>query len=168
MKDKLVTLSSFTFTTHSADETVLLGRALGSLLRPGDVVAYRGTLGAGKTTMTKGIALALHIADTVTSPTFCLVSEYSGTMPLYHIDAYRLSSGEDFEDIGSDDLLYGHGVCVIEWSENVIDAIPSNAIQITITPTDNGYRNIEIKGWPYGKIEWKPSPPSSITLEAST
>lgn len=147
-------LSVITFTTHSADETVSLGCALGAMLCPGDVIAYRGTLGAGKTTMTKGIALALHIAETITSPTFCLVSEYSGTMPLYHIDAYRLASSDDFESIGADDMLYGHGVCVVEWSENVADALPSRTIWITLTPAGGSCRTVEITGWPYGKIEW--------------
>lgn len=142
------------FTTHDASETVSLGRAIGSMLKIGDVIAFRGTLGAGKTTMTKGIAQSLGVTETVTSPTFCLVSEYTGRVMLYHIDAYRLHGTDDFEGIGADEMLYGHGVCVVEWSENVLDAIPDNAIQITITPISDGCRTVEVKGWPYGKIDF--------------
>lgn len=145
---------ALTFTTKSAAETVCLGRAVGALLQKGDVIAFCGTLGAGKTTMTKGIAKALGVEDTVTSPTFCLVSEYSGAMPFYHIDAYRLRGEDDFESIGADDMLYGHGVCAVEWSENVCAALPSRAIQITITAHPNGYRTVEILNWPYGKIDY--------------
>lgn len=150
-----MTSGALTFTTNSAAETVSLGRAVGAMLCSGDVIAFRGTLGAGKTTMTKGIAQALGIADTVTSPTFCLVSEYIGTMPLYHIDAYRLGGADDFEGIGADDMLYGHGVCAVEWSENVDGALPPDAIQITITPSPNGHRTIEILNWPHGNIHWQ-------------
>ena len=86
-----------TFTTHSADETIALGEKIGSLLKKGDVIAMQGTLAAGKTTITKGIAQALGINDTITSPTFCLISEYEGKkLPLYHMDVYRLDSEEDF------------------------------------------------------------------------
>lgn len=149
------------FTTKNADETVSLGCAVGAMLHAGDIIAFRGTLGAGKTTMTKGIAQSLGILDTVTSPTFCLVSEYSGTMPLYHIDAYRLGGADDFESIGADDMLYGHGICVIEWSENVAQALPANAIQITLTPNGNS-RTVKIALWPYGKINWPPSKEASL------
>ena len=79
-----------TFITHSADETIELGRQIGLKLKKGDIIAMQGTLAAGKTTITKGIAQALEISDTITSPTFCLISEYSGKMPLYHMDVYRL------------------------------------------------------------------------------
>lgn len=134
-----------------------LGCAIGSVLRGGDVIAFRGTLGTGKTTMTKGIAQALGVVETVTSPTFCLVSEYSGRMMLYHIDAYRLGGADDFEGIGADDMLYGHGVCVVEWSENVASALPENTIQIEITPLPNGCRTVGISNWRYGEIDWMPN-----------
>lgn len=143
-----------TFTTRNADETISLGRAIGSMLESGDVIAFRGTLGAGKTTMTKGIAEALGVTETVTSPTFCLVSEYAGNMMLYHIDAYRLHGTDDFESIGADDMLYGSGVCAVEWSENVSEVLPDNAIQITITPISGGCRTVDVAGWPYGKIDF--------------
>lgn len=151
------------FTVDSADDTIALGRALGTMLHPGDVIAYRGTLGAGKTTMTKGIALALGVEDTVTSPTFCLVSEYDGRTctvpvvpcPLYHIDAYRLGGADDFESLGADDMLYGHGVCVVEWSENVEGALPEDAIQIEITLLAGDRRRIAVHNWKYAPIQWK-------------
>ena len=106
-----------TFTTKSAEETETLGQKIGALLKKGDILAMRGPLAAGKTTLTKGIARSLDIRDEITSPTFCLISEYSGTMPLYHMDVYRLDGAEDFINLGTDDMLYGEGVCVIEWSE---------------------------------------------------
>ena len=85
-----------TFTTSSAEETIELGKKIGKLLKKGDIIAMQGTLAAGKTTITKGIAQALGITETITSPTFCLISEYEGTMPLYHMDVYRLDGTEDF------------------------------------------------------------------------
>ena len=84
----------------------------------------RGTLAAGKTTITKGIAHALGIEETITSPTFTIVSEYEGKLHLYHIDVYRLDSSEDFVNLGSDEMLYGNGVSIIEWSEKVQSEIP--------------------------------------------
>ena len=98
-----------TFTTSSAEETITLGEKIGRLLKKGDIIAMQGTLAAGKTTITKGIAKALGITDTITSPTFCLISEYQGTMPLYHMDVYRLDGTEDFINLGTDDMLYGDG-----------------------------------------------------------
>lgn len=105
------------FVTHSEEETVLLGKKLGEKLKKSDVVALDGTLAAGKTYFTKGIALGLKIQEEITSPTFTVISEYSGRLPLYHMDIYRLAGEEDFLNIGAEDMLYGNGVCVIEWSE---------------------------------------------------
>ena len=104
-----------TFKTNTPEETIELGRKIGKLLKKGDVIAMQGTLAAGKTTITKGIAQALNIDDTITSPTFCLISEYYGKMPLYHMDVYRLEGGEDFINLGTDDMIYGEGVSIIEW-----------------------------------------------------
>lgn len=144
------------FYTNSAEETIALGKRIGSMLRSGDVIAMQGTLAAGKTTITKGIASALDIKDTVTSPTFCLVSEYEGKMPLYHIDAYRLNDAEDFINLGADEMIYGHGVTVIEWSEKVMSELPSSTIIIRIEPKDseNGStgRKITVENWPYGEL----------------
>ena len=113
----------------------------------------QGTLAAGKTTITKGIAQALGITETITSPTFCLISEYQGTMPLYHMDIYRLDGREDFINLGTDDMLYGDGVSIIEWSEKIMDELPSNTIVLKITPQDDGIRLIEIDNWNNGEIK---------------
>ena len=142
-----------TFKTSSAEETIDLGKKIGKLLKKGDIIAMQGTLAAGKTTITKGIAAALGITETITSPTFCLISEYQGTMPLYHMDVYRLDGTEDFINLGTDDMLYGDGVSIIEWSEKIMDELPSNTIVLKITPQDDGSRLIEIDNWQNGEIK---------------
>lgn len=142
-----------TFTTHSSDETIELGEKIGKLLKKGDVIAMQGTLAAGKTTITKGIAKALEINDTITSPTFCLISEYYGKMPLYHMDVYRLEGSDDFINLGTDDMIYGDGVSIIEWSEKIMDELPSKTILLRITPQDDGSRIIEIDNWKNGDIK---------------
>ena len=137
-----------TYITHSAQETVDLGEKIGSLLKSGDVIAMTGTLAAGKTTITKGVAKALGITDVVTSPTFCLISEYEGTkMPLYHMDVYRLDGPEDFINLGVEDMLDGDGVCIVEWSEKVSSELPKRTIKIEITPLEDGSRQIKIDNW---------------------
>lgn len=137
-----------TYITHSAQETVDLGEKIGSLLKSGDVIAMTGTLATGKTTITKGIAKALGITDVVTSPTFCLISEYEGTkMPLYHMDVYRLDGPEDFINLGVEDMLDGDGVCIVEWSEKVSSELPKRTIKIEITPLEDGSRQIKIDNW---------------------
>ena len=136
-----------TFITHSPEETIALGEKIGSKLVKGDVIAMQGTLAAGKTTITKGIAKALGIDETITSPTFCLISEYYGKMPLYHMDVYRLEGGEDFVNLGTDDMIYGDGVSIIEWSEKMMNELPKRTIILKITPQDDGSRKIEIDNW---------------------
>ncbi len=140
------------FRTESADETIALGRKIGERLHKGDVIAMRGTLAAGKTTITKGIAEALGISDTITSPTFCLISEYSGRLPLYHIDVYRLDGAEDFINLGVEDMIYGDGITVIEWSEKVMEELPERTIVIEITPEGGSSRLISIGNWNYGNL----------------
>ena len=135
------------FITHTPEETIELGKKIGSKLKKGDVIAMQGTLAAGKTTITKGIAQALGISDTITSPTFCLISEYYGKMPLYHMDVYRLEGGEDFVNLGTDDMIYGDGVSIIEWSEKIMDELPKHTIILKITPNEDGSRLIEISNW---------------------
>ena len=121
-----------TVITKSPEQTELLGKKLAELLRPGDVIAYYGDLGAGKTAFTSGLAAGLGIREAVTSPTYTIVNEYlSGRMPLFHFDMYRLSSSEELFDIGWEDYLARGGVCAVEWSENVADAL-TDAISITI------------------------------------
>ena len=142
-----------TFKTSSAEETIELGKKIGKLLKKGDIIAMQGTLAAGKTTITKGIAAALGITETITSPTFCIISEYQGTMPLYHMDVYRLDGTEDFINLGTDDMLYGDGVSIIEWSEKIMDELPKSTIVLKITPQDDGSRLIEIDNWQNGEIK---------------
>ena len=141
-----------TLKTNTAEETIELGRKIGRLLTKGDVIAVQGTLAAGKTTITKGIAESLGVTDTITSPTFCLISEYSGKMPLYHMDVYRLDGGEDFINLGTDDMIYGDGVSIIEWSEKIMDELPKKTIILKLEPQEDGSRIITIENWPHGEI----------------
>ena len=135
-----------TFTTTSPAETEAVGAALAKILTPGTVLAYRGDLGAGKTAFTRGLAKGLGCGDMVTSPTYTIVNEYlSGRLPLFHFDMYRLRSSEDLWDIGWDDYLDRGGVCAVEWSENVDDAM-ENAIYVTIEKTGEDSRRITIEG----------------------
>lgn len=139
------------FRTSSAEETIALGKKLGSFLKKGDVVALQGTLAAGKTTITKGIAKALGVEDTITSPTFCLISEYQGKIPLYHFDVYRLQGADDFANLGAEDMIYGDGVCLIEWSEKIMDELPKKTIIVKLAPADGNpnARDILVENWPY-------------------
>ena len=135
-------------TTHSADETQALGQKLAKRLLPGDVIAYFGDLGAGKTALTRGIAQGLGVTDLVTSPTYTIVNEYlTGRIPLFHFDMYRLGSSDELFDIGWEDYLARGGVCAVEWSENVEDAL-RDAIHITIEkdPLEPDTRRITIEG----------------------
>ncbi len=135
-------------TTHSADETQALGQRLAKRLLPGDVIAYFGDLGAGKTALTRGIAQGLGVTDLVTSPTYTIVNEYlTGRIPMFHFDMYRLGSSDELFDIGWEDYLARGGVCAVEWSENVEDAL-RDAIHITIEkdPLEPDTRRITIEG----------------------
>jgi len=134
------------FITNSPQETENLGAALGKILRPGTVLAYRGDLGAGKTAFTRGLARGLGYTEPVTSPTYTIVNEYlGGRLPLFHFDMYRLASSDDLWDIGWEDYLERGGICAVEWSENVDDAM-ENAVFITIHKTGEETRRIEIEG----------------------
>lgn len=114
-------------------ETEQFGIALASRLKPGDVVCLVGDLGTGKTTLTKAIAKGLGITETVTSPTFTLVQEYlEGRLPLYHFDVYRILESSEMFEIGIDDYLYGQGVCVIEWANQIMDILPEDKIVIKL------------------------------------
>jgi tRNA threonylcarbamoyladenosine biosynthesis protein TsaE len=134
------------FITHSPAETEAIGAALGKILKPGTILAYRGDLGAGKTAFTRGLARGLGCHEIVTSPTYTIVNEYlGGRLPLFHFDMYRLRSSDDLWDIGWEDYLDRGGICAVEWSENVDDAM-ENAICITIHKTGEESRRIEIEG----------------------
>ena len=134
------------FITNSPLETEAIGAALSKILTPGTVIAYRGDLGAGKTAFTRGLARGLGVNDPVTSPTYTIVNEYlGGRMPLFHFDMYRLHSADDLWDIGWEDYLERGGICAVEWSENVDDAM-ENAVWVTIHKTGEASRRIEIEG----------------------
>ena len=119
-------------TTGSMNETIELGKRLGSLLEPDYVVALSGPLGSGKTCLTKGIALGLGLTDSraVRSPTFIIINEYEGRLRLYHVDAYRLQGAADLESLGSNEFMFSGGVTVVEWAERVVDALPTEYLQV--------------------------------------
>ena len=134
------------FITHSPEETEKIGEALANSLQPGTILAYRGDLGAGKTAFTRGLARGLGCKETVTSPTYTIVNEYlGGRLPLFHFDMYRLASSDGLWDIGWEDYLDREGVCAVEWSENVQDAM-EDAITVTIEKLGENTRQITIEG----------------------
>ena len=134
------------FITHSPAETEKIGEALGNIIPAGTVIAYRGDLGAGKTAFTRGLARGLGYKEAVTSPTYTIVNEYlGGRLPLFHFDMYRLASAEDLWDIGWEDYLDRNGVCAVEWSENVEEAL-EGAMSVTIERLGEADRRISIEG----------------------
>ena len=134
------------FETNTPAKTELVGEALGKRLLPGAVLAYEGDLGAGKTAFTRGLARGLGSDEQVTSPTYTIVNEYlSGRLPLFHFDMYRLHSADDLWDIGWEDYLERGGVCAVEWSENVAEAM-ENAIRVRIEKLSDSDRRITIEG----------------------
>ena len=135
-----------TFLTNSPAETEAVGAALGRIIPAGTVIAYRGDLGAGKTAFTRGLARGLGYNEPVTSPTYTIVNEYlGGRLPLFHFDMYRLRSSDDLWDIGWEDYLERGGICAVEWSENVDDAM-ENAVYVTIEKTGEESRRITLEG----------------------
>ena len=134
------------FITTAPEETENIGAALGRALPGGTVIAYRGDLGAGKTAFTRGLARGLGYREPVTSPTYTIVNEYlGGRLPLFHFDMYRLASSDDLFDIGWEDYLDRGGICAVEWSENVADAM-EDAVTVTIEKTGENARRITIEG----------------------
>ena len=126
------------FVSHSAEETERFGEALAHDLRAGDVLACTGSLGMGKAAFTRGLARGLGCRGRVTSPTFTIVNEYEGKTPLFHFDMYRLGSSDELFDIGWDDYLARGGVCAVEWSERVSDALPGDTIFVDIARGEEG------------------------------
>lgn len=127
--------------SESAKQTEKTGENFAKQLKKGDVVLLKGEMGAGKTVFVKGMAKALGITQTITSPTYAYMNDYDGI--LYHYDCYRLSCGEDAEALGLTDYFYADGICVIEWSENISDVIPDTAITVKITKLSENKRSIE-------------------------
>ena len=134
------------FITNSPEETELLGEKLGKVIAAGTVIACLGDLGAGKTAFTRGLARGLGAEGPVTSPTYTIVNEYlSGRLPLFHFDMYRLRSEDDLFDIGWEDYLERGGICAVEWSENVADAL-EEPLTIRIEKLGDTERRITIEG----------------------
>ena len=137
------------YITNSPAQTEAVGAALAACLKPGTVIAYRGDLGAGKTAFTRGLARGLGVTETVTSPTYTIVNEYlGGRLPLFHFDMYRLGSSDELWDIGWEDYLERGGICAVEWSENVEEAMEDPLI-VTIHKTGEESRKITLEGGPY-------------------
>ncbi len=136
------------YLSHTTAETESIGASLGQRLLPGSVLAYRGDLGMGKTAFTRGLAKGIGFTGRVTSPTFTIVNEYEGRLPLFHFDMYRLGSSEELFDIGWEDYLSRGGVCAVEWSERVTDALPPDTVWVEIRrhPEEEGWRVITITG----------------------
>ena len=139
------------YRTETPEHTIRVGFAIGKQLRPGSVVALHGPLGAGKTTLVKGIARALNIEEAVTSPSFTLIAEYEGSregnpVTLYHIDLYRISHPQEVEDLGMEEILNGEGIYVIEWAEKASEFLPESVVRVEILIEDKGRRQIKIRG----------------------
>lgn len=135
-----------TILSHSEEETRQVGYRLGKLCKPGTVISLRGSLGAGKTVLAKGLAQALGITEQIVSPTFTLIQEYAGTLPLLHMDLYRISGTEEFEGIGGEELLYSDGVTLIEWSEKIAEMLPDSTLYVDIRIMPNQDRAITLQG----------------------
>lgn len=135
-----------TFKTHSPEETQALGEQLGKTLKPGDVIALIGDLGAGKTCLTQGIARGIGIApdEVVSSPSYILINEYNGTIPIYHIDLYRLESTAEIADLGLMEYIEGNGICVIEWAERMA-ALLERCVRIDIRWEDENVRHFTVQ-----------------------
>ncbi len=136
-------------TSHSPEETQRFGKELGHLARAGDVILLVGNLGAGKTCLTQGIAWGLNIDGYARSPSFVVVNEYRGRLPMYHIDLYRLDNIAEIADLGLDDYLYGKGLCVVEWADKALDLMPPQNLLIKIDLLGENERKLELT--PHGR-----------------
>jgi tRNA threonylcarbamoyladenosine biosynthesis protein TsaE len=145
-------MNTFEWITNSEDETKELAQKLGAASMPGDVFLLEGDLGAGKTTFTKGLAKGLNITKNVNSPTFTIVKEYLGRLPLYHMDVYRVE--DSFEDLGFDEYFNGEGVTVVEWAHLIQEQLPSEYGLITINREDDTKRKVtfQAKGERYEQL----------------
>jgi tRNA threonylcarbamoyladenosine biosynthesis protein TsaE len=142
-------LAHLDLVSHSPEETQRIGVCLGRLARAGDVFLLVGKLGAGKTCLTQGIAWGLNIKDYALSPSFVIMRELYGRLPLYHIDLFRLDAQAEIEDLGLDDYLYGSGVCVVEWAEKGLGLLPEEHLLIELDFRDDTQRSLHLK--PSGK-----------------
>ncbi len=140
-------MNEYIVRTNSTEETLQFSKELAQKLQPGDVIILEGDLGAGKTTFTKGLALGLEIKKNVSSPTFTIIKEYNGRLPLYHMDVYRLE--DSYEDLGFDEYFEGQGVTVVEWAHLIEEQLPNELLQIKITHGEENSRILTIT--PKGK-----------------
>jgi tRNA threonylcarbamoyladenosine biosynthesis protein TsaE len=133
--------------TNSADETILIAEKLAKTLKPGDMIALSGDLGSGKTTFTKGIGKGLGVKNSrrINSPTFVLIKEYSGKIPLYHLDLYRLDNPEEIENLGIEEYIYGTGVTVIEWAEKIKCLLPEKRVLVKFKIKGDNKREVLIE-----------------------
>jgi len=135
----------FTVISHSSEETWELARKLAPLLSEGDLINLSGDLGAGKTVFTKGLAEGLGVGMPVTSPTFTIIREYEGRLPLYHFDVYRLASPDELEELGADEYFYGDGVTVVEWGDKVEEILPDERLTVKLLRlVDDEFRRLEV------------------------
>jgi tRNA threonylcarbamoyladenosine biosynthesis protein TsaE len=139
--------------SDSRERTLEIGRLIGAILERGDIVALIGELGSGKTCLTQGLAKGMDVAENVpvVSPTFTLINEYPGKIPLFHLDVYRLSGPRDLEDMGYEEVFYGGGIIVIEWAEKIQDILPAKTLFILMRYIDENTREMILEG-PGGKI----------------
>ena len=138
-------MSHLELISHSPEQTQKLGKRIGELALPGDVFLLAGELGAGKTCLTQGIAWGLDINEYTLSPSFVIMRELYGRLPLYHIDLYRLDRIEESMDLGLDDYLYGRGVCVVEWAEKALSILPTEHLLIKISYLSDTERSFQMK-----------------------
>ena len=131
--------------THNEDETAAMGRKLGNLLKAGDFIALNGELGSGKTCFVRGVASALRVdpIQPVTSPTYSLLHIHNGRLPLYHFDLYRLSKGEEIEQLGFSEYFYGEGVSIVEWADRLCSEMPEECLTITFFHLGEEERRID-------------------------
>ena len=135
-----------TVTCRTADDMENLGKEIGTTCTSGSVISLRGSLGAGKTVFAKGVARSLGIREAIVSPTFTLVQEYEGSLPMYHMDLYRITSEEDFQMIGGEDMLYSDGVSLVEWSEIINGILPKKTLFIEIKVNEDQSRTVHLSG----------------------
>lgn len=132
--------------SSSVTETIQYGRSFAAQLKPGDVVCLRGDLGAGKTHFVKGLASFFEVKeDAVTSPTFTLINEYPGKIPIFHFDCYRMKSEQEALEIGAEEYLFGEGISVVEWPEKIANLLPPESVWVTITRKGESKREIQIE-----------------------
>ncbi len=134
-------------TTNSAEETRQVGVLLGRLFEPGDILCMYGDLGAGKTALSQGVALGLNVNEHVTSPTFTLINEYQGRIPLYHMDVYRLGGPDEMDDLGYEEYFYGDGVTLVEWANLVKEALPAERLDLQIIKRGDNERLLRFIPW---------------------